>query len=87
MPHPRATDVTEARVRRLTGALFAAVDDGNLTVAQLAEAAGLKHETVRRLRVNPAQRNRYGPGFFIVAAIAQAQGLSLDEIATEPEGT
>ncbi len=76
---------TEARVARLARLLFRSVDDGVLTVAQLARDARLEHETVRSLRVNPSQRQRYGPGFFIVAALARAQGLSLDAIADELE--
>lgn len=51
------------------------------TVAEVARAAGLSHETVRRLRRHPDGKDRSGPGFFVVAAIARARGISLDGLA------
>lgn len=72
---------SEKRVQRLVGLLLASVDDKNRTVADVATEAGLPHETVRRLRRNPGGKSRSGPGFFVVAALARAQGLSLDELA------
>lgn len=83
MPRPPATAESEARVRRLSELLFTAVADETSTVAQIARDAGLCHETVRRLCVSPAESFRYGPGFFVVAPIARAQGLSLDAVARE----
>lgn len=61
--------------------LFAGVGENGHTVADVARGAGLGHETVRNLWRNPSGKERYGPGFFIVAGIAKARGLSLDELA------
>lgn len=81
MPHPGASAETEERVDRLVRVLLGSLDAGSTTVAELARAAGLEHETVRRLWRNPGGRFRYGPGFFIVDALARAEGLSLDALA------
>lgn len=66
---------------RLVARLFEGVEAGEPTVGDIAKEAALSHETVRRLYRNPGHRLRYGPGFFIVAAIARARGISLDDLA------
>ena len=81
VPHPGASAETEERVDRLVRVLLGSLDAGSTTVAELARVAGLEHETVRRLWRNPGGRLRYGPGFFIVDALARAEGLSLDALA------
>ena len=83
VPHPGATQETDRRVAALLASLFVSLDAGDTTVADLARHAGLAHETVRRLWRNPGGRLRYGPGFFIVAALAEAQAMSLDELARQ----
>ena len=80
MPRPSATHQTEQRVQRLLVELLRPLDSGEMTVAKLATEAGLGHETVRRLWRNPTGALRYGPGFFIVAALAAATNVSLDDL-------
>lgn len=87
MPRPKASDVTEARVTRLVQVVLAPVIEDRLTVAALAREANLQHETVRRLLLNPSGKPRYGPGFFIISALARAQDLSLDYVAQRAEGS
>lgn len=82
MPRPPASDASERRVARLVDLLFGSLGDDGETIADLARAAGLEHETVRRLWRNPGGRRRSGPGFFVVAALAQARGVSLDWLAS-----
>jgi len=60
--------------------LFAGFDEQAETIADIARAAELPHETVRRLYRNPDERNRSGPGFFIVEAIARARGVPLGDL-------
>lgn len=81
VPRPSATPETERRVEVLLGALFKDLGRGGETIADVARDAGLAHETVRRLLKNPTGRDRSGPGFFVVAAIARARGVSLETIA------
>ena len=81
MPRPGASTISEDRVSRLIALLFTGVGETGHTVADVARSAGLGHETVRSLWRNPSGKERYGPGFFIVAGIARARGLSLDELA------
>jgi len=81
VPRPSATPDTERRVELLLGALFKDLDRGGETIADVARHAGLAHETVRRLWKNPTGRDRSGPGFFVVAAIARARGISLETLA------
>jgi hypothetical protein len=83
VPRPAATDATERRVAILVDRLFSGVGDGSESVAAVARSAGLGHETVRRLWRNPGGRRRSGPGFFVVAAVARARGVSLDWLASE----
>ena len=83
VPRPRATDASERRVARLVDLLFRGLGDGSETIADVARSAGLEHETVRRLWRNPGGRRRSGPGFFVVAALARARGVSLDRLASE----
>jgi hypothetical protein len=78
----RPADVrSERRVERLVALLFQQDGRDDQSIAEIARGAGLEHETVRRLRRNPGGRNRSGPGFFIVAAIARTRGISLDRLA------
>lgn len=81
VPRPSATPDTERRVDMLLGALFKDLGKGGETIADVARNAGLAHETVRRLCKNPTGRDRSGPGFFVVAAIARARGISLETLA------
>ncbi|MGD9998631.1 MAG: XRE family transcriptional regulator [Ilumatobacteraceae bacterium] len=83
MPRPCATEASEARVALLVDMLFARVGDDGKTIADVAREAGLEHETVRRLCRNPGGGYRTSPGFFVVAALARARGLSLDWLAAE----
>ena len=83
MPRSPASDLSEHRVQQLVERLFEGFDREGETIADLARAAHLPHETVRRLYKNPDERNRSGPGFFIVEAIARARGLSLDHVVPE----
>lgn len=81
MPRPAATDRSERRVERLVTLLFSDFPRDGETIAEVARSAGLGHETVRRLRLHPDGKDRSGPGFFVVAAIARARGISLDRLA------
>ena len=81
MPRPAATNLSERRVEQLVTLLFTDFPRDGETIAEVARAAGLAHETVRRLRLHPDGRDRSGPGFFVVAAIARARGISLDRLA------
>jgi len=78
-----ATVASEGRVARLVELLFVGVRDDHGAIAEVARDAGLEHETVRRLMRNPGDRRRTSPGFFVVAAIARARGLSLDTLAAQ----
>jgi hypothetical protein len=86
MPRRAADERSERRVARLIDLLLGDVEGGGETIASIARAAGLDHETVRRLSRNPGGRMRSGPGFFVVAAIARARGVSLDWLAAETIG-
>ena len=68
---------------QLIDLLFRGLGDDGETVADIARRSGLGHETVRRLWRNPGGRKRTSPAFFVVAAIARARGVSLDELAEE----
>lgn len=61
--------------------------DAEVLATRLAADLGLvdetEHETVRRLCRNPDGVYRTSPGFFVVAALARARGLSLDWLAAE----
>lgn len=81
MPRRAADIQSEERVQRMVHRLFDGLGHDGETVADVARRAELPHETVRRLLRNPGGRSRSGPGFFIVAAIARARGISLDAIA------
>lgn len=83
MPRLPASDASERRVARLVELLFKGFGDDGQSVAELARSSGLEHETVRRLWRNPGARKRSGPGFFVVAALAKARGVSLDWLASE----
>lgn len=83
MPRPCASAASEARVARLVDRLFDGLEDEGKTIADVAREAGLEHETVRRLCRNPGGGYRTSPGFFVVAALARARGLSLDWLAAE----
>ena len=86
MPRPCASAASEARVARLAYLLFNGARDQGKTIADVAREAGLEHETVRRLCRNPGGGYRTSPGFFVVAALARARGLSLDWLAAETLG-
>ena len=81
MPRPPADVASERRVAQLVTLLFDDFGRDGETIADLARGAGLSHETVRRLRLHPDGKDRYGPGFFVIAAIARARGVSLDHLA------
>jgi hypothetical protein len=83
MPRTAADAHTVDQVERLVRRLFEGLGRGGETIADVARRAELPHETVRRLFRNPGARNRSGPGFLIVAAIARARGVSLDELAED----
>lgn len=72
-------------MRILVDALFEGIDDSE-SLPETAEAAGVEYETVRSLLRPPTDRYRSGPGFFVVAAIARARGMSLDSIANQVPG-
>jgi hypothetical protein len=81
MARSAATPEIDERVGRLVSALFIDLEEAGDTIAEIARRAELGHETVRRLWRNPGHRLRTGPSFLIVAAIARARRLSLDELA------
>lgn len=81
MPRLAADAESEERVERLVQRLFDGLGRDGETIAEIARRAQLPHETVRRLLRNPGGRNRSGPGFFIVVAIARARGIPLTELA------
>lgn len=83
MPRPPATAASEQRVSRLVDVLFDGAEANGETPAVLADRSGLRHETIRRLWRHAGGRPRSGPGFFVVAAIARARGVSLDLLAHE----
>ena len=83
MPRPAATAASEQRVARLVELLFEGAEDKGETPAVLADLTHLGHETIRRLWRHGGGRPRSGPGFFIVAAIARARGVSLDWLAEQ----
>jgi len=83
MPRAPATVESEGRVAQLIDVLFRGLGEDGDTVADIARRSGLGHETVRRLWRNPGGRNRSGPAFFVVAAIARALRVSLDQLAEE----
>ena len=80
MPRLKADTVSEQRVSRLVARLFDGLEASGETIADVARRADLGHETVRRLQCNPTGAKRSGPGFFIVAAIAKARNISLDQL-------
>ena len=80
MPRPKADTISEQRVRRLVARLFDGLEASGETIADVARRADLGHETVRRLQRNPTGAERSGPGFFIVAAIAKARNIPLDDL-------
>lgn len=86
MPRPGATETSEARVQTLVSTLFDGFDRQAESLSDLAEAADLGYETVRSLLRPPARQLRSGPGFLVVASIARARGVSLDEIAAQIPG-
>jgi len=86
MPRTPGTTESERRVSQLIDALFRGVGCDGDTVADIARRSGLGHETVRRLWRNPGDRKRTSPAFFVVAAIARARGVSLDQLADETVG-
>ncbi|GAB2613090.1 helix-turn-helix transcriptional regulator [Streptomyces capparidis] len=51
---------------------------GERTMVEVAAAAGLSAETLRKIETGRAPT----PAFFTVAALASALGLSLDEVAS-----
>jgi len=81
MPRRPADVASERRVAQLVALLFDDFGGDGETIADLARGAGLSHETVRRLCRHPDGKDRSGPGFFVVAAIARARGVSLDRLA------
>ncbi|MGE3326582.1 MAG: XRE family transcriptional regulator [Acidimicrobiia bacterium] len=81
MPRPPAVAVSERRVEHLVTMLFAEFGRDGETVADVARRSGLSHEAVRRLWRHPDGKDRSGAGFFVVAAIARARGISLDDLA------
>lgn len=83
MPRPSATAASERRVARLVEVLFDGAEEKGETPSVLADRSGLGHETIRRLWRHPDGKPRSGPGFFVVAAIAKARGVSLDLLADE----
>ena len=80
MAFPHATALTP-HLAQLVTLLFDDFGRDGATIAELARGAGLSHETVRRLRLHPDGTDRYGPGFFVIAAIARVRGMSLDHLA------
>ena len=90
MPRPCADLQTDQRVERLRTALFDGFEDARGSIASIARRSDLGPEAVRRLYRNPGPRLRTGPSFLVVAAIARARGLSLDNLAEsafqEPAG-
>lgn len=67
----------------LVALLFRGVGDDGETIADIARRSELGHETVRCLWRNAGGRKRTSPAFFVVAAIARARGVSLDQLAEE----
>jgi hypothetical protein len=87
MSRKLATVESERRVAHLVALLFRGVGDGGETIADVARRSGLGHETVRCLWRNAGDKKRTSPAFFVVAAIARARGLSLDQLAEQTLGS
>jgi hypothetical protein len=81
MGRPKGSEKSEQRVQRLVDGLFSGFPGPGESVASLASSASLRHETVRSLLKNPQSRRRAGPGFLVVARIAEARNVSLDALA------
>ncbi|MFG1928758.1 DUF488 family protein [Cryptosporangium sp. NPDC048952] len=76
---PRYDDQARARGARLTAALRQARQQKGLTREELAGAAGVSVRVLVRLEVE----GTVDPGFFTVAALTRALGLSLDDLADD----
>ena len=77
MPRTPATPELKARGERLAVALRLAREDRELAQELLARRADVSVETVRKIEA----RATSNPGFFTVAALAEALGISLDDLA------
>lgn len=77
----RASAETNTQVDQLVQALFLGAEASGESAADIARRADLNPETVRRIWRNPGSRSRSGPSFLIVAAIAKARDISLDDLA------
>lgn len=71
------SELDRARTRQLAAALESQRGRRQLTVNDLAVASGVHYETVRAVLAGKSA----GPSFFIVADLAGALGLSLNELA------
>jgi len=76
MVRPQLTDSERERGRALGGALRRA--RGSRSQVELASLAVVPLDTLRKLE----QGSTPTPGFFLVAQIAHALGVDLDELAT-----
>jgi transcriptional regulator with XRE-family HTH domain len=72
-------DVDRSRAARLREALETGREARRLSINDLAVDSGVHYETVRAVLGGKSA----GPCFFIVADLARALGLSLDELARQ----
>lgn len=82
MPRPALDEQQLARGRRLARALADAREQRQLSQGQLAYAAHVPVDTLRRIE----QQHVAAPSFFLVAALARPLDLSLDDLAQTAEG-
>lgn len=83
MARTKASQETKQRVGLLIDALFHRFPSESETVTDLAQKAGLGHETVRVLQKR--LQSSSGPGFLVVADLARARGISLDQLAEQTQ--
>jgi hypothetical protein len=79
MPRRSKSAEEERRAQRLAAALKRGKDEHARTVQQISDQSRVPYETVRAV----LGAKNAGPSFFIVADVAKAIGLDLDELAEE----
>lgn len=82
MARPATSDRQKLRGGRLVGQLVRARQDQALSQADLAARAEVPLDTLRRLEGTGV----LSPSFFLIAALAEALGASLDDWAKESAG-
>ena len=77
MARQKATDQDRHRAKRLGNCLSARQDELDISIQDLSTRSSVRYETVRMLLTG----RRVSPSFFLVADLAKALGLKLDELA------